>query len=105
MAKLLVFVSSKCPHCPKAEGIAKEVAKKYAEQGLSFEKVRVRTGEGKQAAKELGVRSLPATVLMQDGREKKRFVGVPDQPALEKNVEEALGLRKSLFSKIFGEKT
>ena len=53
----------------------------------------------------MGIRALPTTILTKEGVEKKRFVGAPSEEKLRKEIEKALGLRKSLFRKIFGGRT
>ena len=57
--KLLLFVSSSCPHCPKAEAVVKRVVPDYE---IEFEKIRVKTDEGKQLSAGFNVMSLP-TIL------------------------------------------
>ncbi len=102
MFKLLVFVSSTCPHCPDAEKVAREAVREYGSRGLSLEKIKVRTRDGKQMAAELNVKALPTIILTKEGVETKRFVGIPDKSKLINEVEKALGLKKSFFSKILG---
>ena len=64
--KLLLFVSSHCPHCPKAENVVKSIVPEYHEHGLEFEKIRVKTAEGKELASRFNVMSMP-TVIMLNG--------------------------------------
>jgi len=45
--KILLFVSSHCPHCPAAEQIVKKVVPDYYDHGLSLKKIRIKTKEGK----------------------------------------------------------
>ena len=101
--KILLFVSSKCSHCPEAERIAKQVLLEYHNHSISFEKVRVRTSEGKNLALKYNVMSLPSMLLLDDeGNETKRIVGTPKQDSLKNDIEKQLGLKKSFFSNLFG---
>lgn len=101
--KILVFVSSNCPHCPKAEQAVKKLAPHYSEHGLSYKKVRTKTSEGQELASRYGIRGLP-TILFVDGEGKEmgRKTGAPDEDKLRNDIEKMLGLKESFFSKIFG---
>jgi thioredoxin-related protein len=103
--KIFLFVSSHCPHCPKAEALVKKVFPEYQKYGLEFEKIRMKTEKGKQLAAGFGIRALP-TILMLDreGKESWRIVGAPSEDNFRKKLEQALGLKKSFFDKIFGGK-
>ncbi len=104
-AELLLFVSSKCPHCPRAEEVAKRVAPRYYKYGLEFRKIRTRTGEGKKLSAMYGIQGTPTIILLDDkGTEIKRMVGVPREETMKASIERALGLRTSFFGKIFGKK-
>ncbi len=101
--KVLVFVSSRCPHCPGAESVARRVVPEYSNHGVEFMKIRTRTPEGKRLSKEFGVMSLPTTMLLDDnGRELQRIVGVPSEGNLRGKIERALGLKKSFFARVLG---
>ena len=101
--KMILFVSSGCPACPRGEKIAKRVSRDYAEKGLVFQKVRLKTKEGKVLADKFNIRTTPTIVLLdENGEETKRFVGVPEEEGLRDKVEQALGLRKSLIWKLLG---
>jgi len=101
--ELLLFVSSHCPVCPKAERIVKRIARDYLDKGLKLKKVRIQTAEGKSLAGELGIRATP-TIVFRDSEqnELKRIVGVPSEGQLKKEIEKGLGLRKGILQKIFG---
>jgi len=99
---ILVFTSPNCPHCPKAERVVREVAPDYSEYGLSHEKIRTKTPEGKELSLRYGVMGTPTILFLDDdGKELKRIVGSPSEANLRKKIEKFLGLRKSFFSKIF----
>ncbi len=101
--KILLFVSSRCPHCPSAESIVKKLAPEYYEHGLRFEKIRVKTGEGKRLAASFGVMSMPAILILDDdGNEIHRIVGVPSESGLKNKIESGLGLKKSFLDRVFG---
>jgi len=100
--KILLFVSSRCPHCPKAESVVKTVVPKYYEHGVKFEKIRIKTSEGKRLSREFNIMSTP-TVLMLDGNgaEIQRIAGVPSENNLKNKIENELGLKKSFLGGIF----
>ncbi len=101
--KLLLFVSSNCSHCPKAEAAVRSVVPAYYEHDTSFEKVRIKTDEGRQLASRFNVMSLPTILIMDNGgNEMKRIIGVPSKENLRNDIEKCLGMKKSIFSKIFG---
>jgi len=101
--KVLLFVSSTCSHCPKAEKLAKQMFPDYYSQGLSFSKMRMKTSEGKRLAKEYSIRGVPTFIFLDDeGNYLDRIVGAPSEGALRGAVEKHLGIKKSLFGKIFG---
>jgi len=101
--KLMLFVSSGCPHCPKAEAAVSRVLPEYSGHGVEFEKVRTRTSEGKELSARYGIRGLPTILMIDDeGNELKRIVGAPSDDNLKGKIEGALGLKKGLFSRVFG---
>jgi len=103
--KVLLFVSSHCPHCPAAEQILKKVVPDYYDHGLSLKKIRMKTKEGKKRSLEYNVRAIPTTLILDDnGNEIKRMVGVMSEDSLRASIEKLLGLRKSFLSRIFGGK-
>ncbi len=103
--ELLVFVSSGCPHCPKAASLAKKVALSHESHGLEYRKVRAKTPEAKELSGKFGISAYP-TIVCVDGDENQlfRFVGTPEEGALINKLEKALGIKKSLIRKIFGNK-
>ena len=94
---ILVFSSSRCPHCPKAVRAVKKVAPEYADKGVSYRKIRSKTPEGKKLALRYGVRSLPTILLLDDeGGELKRIVGAVETHQLRSKLEGVLNPRKTL---------
>ena len=100
--ELLLFVSSHCPVCPKAERIVKRIIRGYLAKGLRFRKVRVQTAEGKVLSTEMNIRATPTIILRNSENEFKRIVGVPGEGQLKKEIEKGLGIKKGFFQKIFG---
>jgi len=103
--KLLLFVSSHCPHCPSAERVVKKVAPDYSEQGLFYTKIRTRTAEGKKLSLKHYIKGTP-TLLFLDETETEvgRIVGTPSEMNLRNKIEKLLGLKTSFFKQIFGGK-
>jgi thiol-disulfide isomerase/thioredoxin len=103
--KILVFVSSNCPHCPKAERAVQRIVPDYYENGLIYKKVRVKTPEGKELSSRYGIRALPTILFLdENGKERGRKTGTPDEDVLRNDIEKMLGLKKSFFSRLFGGK-
>ena len=103
--KILLFVSSQCPHCPVAERIVKKVVPEYYDYGLSLNRIRLQTKEGKRRSFEYNVRAIPTTLILDDnGKVLKRMVGAMSENHLRAAIEKLLGLRKSVLSRIFGRK-
>ncbi len=103
--RILVFVSHRCPHCPKAVAGVKAVAPDYASYGVSFEKIRVKSKRGKLLSSQHGVRSLPTVLFLDDeGVELDRSVGAPRESSLRDKIEKALGIKKSFMDRVLGRK-
>lgn len=66
--KLLVFTMEKCPNCPAAKKVVKEVAE---EIGIEFEEVDVEKNMIK--ALKYSVASTPSIVLLRDGEHEVLF--------------------------------
>ena len=100
--QILVFTSSNCPNCPRAERVVKKVTPRYEDKGLSHKKVRTKTSEGKDLAERHNVRGVPTLLFLDDsGKELARLVGVPSEEGLIKKIEKLLGLKVSFFNKLF----
>ncbi len=101
--RILVFVSSRCPHCPKAIRSVKEVAPDYVSYGVSFEKIRVKSRRGKLLSSRYGVQSLPTVLFLDDeGVELDRSVGAPRVSRLRDKIEKSLGIKKSFMDRVLG---
>jgi thioredoxin-related protein len=100
--KILVFTSSNCSHCPKAERVVREVAPIYSNYDVSHEKIRTKTPYGKELSIGYNVMGTPTILFLdENNNELKRIVGAPSEENLKKEIEKLLGLRKSFFSKLF----
>jgi len=100
--EVLVFVSSNCPHCPKAVRIVKRIIHKYGEYGLKYRKIRAKTSEAKKLSAEYDISVYPTILFLND--EKKcvyRVSGVPNEDGFRKKIEQMLGLRKTFLGRIF----
>ncbi len=101
--KILVFVSSRCPHCPNAEKVAEKIAPEYYNYGLSFKKVRMKTSEGKELVSKYNIMAMPTILFLdEEDNEIQRINGAPSEDSLRNKIEKSLGLKKSFFSRIFG---
>ena len=94
--KVELFVSSTCPHCPRAER-----AVKAAIRGLDyieFNKIRTSTREGKEKAIERRVMGVPALFINE-----KIWKGSIEENKVRRYLEELKNpsKKKSLLSKLF----
>lgn len=100
--EIMVFVSSHCPHCPKAVSVANSVVFEYNKYGLEYKKVRVKTTEGKYLSGKYHISAYPTILMLNDdGDEIKRIVGVPSKENLKGSIEKMLGLKKPFFGKFW----
>ena len=103
--ELLVFVSSTCAHCPKAEQVVRIVCPEYSEYGLTYEKVRTRSQRGSELSEKYMVMSVPTLIFLNDkGIEINRIIGVPSEIWLRNKIEILLGIKETFLKKIFGNK-
>jgi len=98
--KLLIFVSSNCPHCPNAEKVVEKIAPEYYNHGLCFKKIRMKTSEGKELASKYNIMAVPTILFLDDkNNEIQRIVGSPSEDFLRNKIEKSLSLKKSFFSR------
>ena len=103
MAEILLFGSSNCPHCPKAASVARRIIPEFRDQNLYYEKIRVKTQQGKDLSARYAVNAFPTMLLFDnEGNIKYKITGVPSKDSLRSKIEKLLGLKKSFFSKLFG---
>ncbi len=101
--ELLVFVSSHCPHCPKAVAIVKRIVSQYSDYDLRYKKIRAKTTEAKNLSPMYNIRVYPTVIFLNDDKEVLYTIdGVPGEKHLKDKIERLLGLKKSFWSKIFG---
>ena len=101
--KILVFVSSHCPHCPKAIEVVSKLAKQYSDYDLTYKKIRAKTSDAKILSVRYNIAVYPTILILNDDEEVLYSVkGVPSEDNFRKNIEQLLGLKKSLWSRIFG---
>ena len=99
--EILLFVSSRCSHCPGAERIVKAVIPEYSDYRVTFEKIRIKTDRGKELSSKFNIMALPTILILdENGDEIKRIVGAPSENSLRNEIEKELGLRKSFFDRI-----
>jgi glutaredoxin len=110
-AKIEVFTSPTCPHCPSA----KKAVMKFAE-GKDYIKIvetSTATHEGQKRARQYEVRSVPTLFVTSSSYpDKIGYVGVPSENGLKKMTDIALGKDKwdegkkegifSRIAKLFG---
>ena len=83
---LLLFVSSHCLYCPRAEVVVKRVIQEYS--NLNFRKIRMKAEESKELFNKFNVMSTPTILILNNKNEEiKRIVGVPSETNLRKNIE------------------
>jgi thiol-disulfide isomerase/thioredoxin len=101
--KIFVFVGSHCPHCPVAVERTKKIIQTYPEHKIVFEKIRTKTSNGKELARQYGITAVPTVIILNDsGDEIKRIVGAPKESSLKNDIEEILGMKKSFLDRMFG---
>ncbi len=101
--RILLFVSSKCSHCPAAERVVKKIAPEYKNRGVILNKVRAQTPEGKSLSAKYNVMATPTILFVdENGKEMRRIVGAPEEQELRDKIERAIGLKKSFLGRLFG---
>ena len=92
MVKLELFVSTNCPHCPKAY-----MAVKRATQGLDieFEKIRINKKSGQKRAEKYNIVAVPCLVI--DGKIMK---GQIEENKVRSAIERKENPNSSFVSKI-----
>ena len=103
--KILVFVSSNCPHCPGAERVVKEITPNYSNYNVTHQKIRTKTPEGKELSIKYNIMATPTILFLDEqDRELKRIIGTPSEENFKKKIEKLLDLRKYFFKKLFKNK-
>lgn len=82
---LVDFWAVWCPPCRQQGPIVEKVAEAFEGRALVG-----KLDENPETAGEFQVRSIPTLVVLRDGEEQKRFVGLQSEEALSRALEEAL---------------
>ncbi|MGM5484830.1 MAG: thioredoxin family protein [Nanobdellota archaeon] len=110
-AKVEVFTSPTCPHCPSAVKVAKEIT--AGREDAETEEMSVATNEGRSKAQKYGIMSTPTLII--NGPEHPEPIGMtgtPSRNGLSKAINISLGRerweekKKGLFDKfmdLFGD--
>jgi protein-disulfide isomerase len=103
-AKIQLFSSPTCPHCPHAKKAIMNVLKKRDDAKLI--ELSTATQVGRKKANLYGVRGVPTLFVSGPGHEERiGYVGVPSTDGLNKMINISLGKekweeKKSLFQKL-----
>ena len=90
-AKIEVFTSPTCPHCPNAKRIAEEIANDRDD--VKVVETSTYSKKGQKRAKSLQVRSVPTLFITGPEYEGRiGYVGTPSKDRLSQMVNIALGL-------------
>ena len=90
-AKIEIFTSPTCPHCPSAKRIAEEITNDRND--VKVVETSTHSKKGQKRAKSLQVRSLPTIFVTSTEYEGKiGHVGTPSKDRLSQMVNIALGL-------------
>ncbi len=76
---LVDFWAPWCPPCRMQGPIVEKLADSFAGRAVV---AKINTDEEAQAATKFGVSSIPTLVIMKDGKEVKRFVGMQQEETL-----------------------
>ena len=94
MVKVELFISTTCPHCPKAKTEVSRALKRV--EDVEFKKYRVGTPEGKEKAAQYHLLGVPAVFI--DGQMLK---GTIDEDSIVDMIKRKLNPKESFFSRIF----
>lgn len=84
---LVDFWAPWCPPCRMQGPIVEQLAEDIGGKAVV---AKVNVDEEAQAASKFGVASIPTLVLMKDGKEVKRFVGLQQQADLQAAIDSVL---------------
>jgi len=85
MKKIILVTTNKCPHCPAAKQLWKELKKEYK---FEYEEVDGLSAKGQELVHKFSIMSVPTTIIEEDGKGRVAFVGVPQK---EKAIEAIKG--------------
>jgi len=92
-AKIYLFTSPTCPHCPAAKKALHEF--KNTRDDISFSEYPTYTKTGRKMARKYSIMSVPTIIIDGPGYQPIGLRGVQSQEALNKYVDIALGNRSA----------
>ncbi|ACF12610.1 thioredoxin [Chloroherpeton thalassium ATCC 35110] len=78
---LCVFTHPACPRCPAAVEMAWRLSEEFRDMKLKT--VKLENKEGLSFAQKLHVKTIPTMIFFKNGKEEKRFVGLPKPEELK----------------------
>lgn len=89
-AKIEIFFSPTCPHCPNALRVAKELSKER--EDFKIVETNTWTEKGKRRAEHYNIRSVPTLFITGSGYpERIGYIGAPSKEKLNKMLNIATG--------------
>ena len=85
---LVDFWAEWCPPCRMQGPVVEKIAEEYAGRAVVG---KVDTDSNPNTAAKFGIQSIPTLVVLKDGVEAKRMVGLQTEDALRQALDEALG--------------
>ena len=87
MPCLADFYSERCPPCRRLAPTIEKLAEKYRGRAVVC---KINTDAAPQLARQFGIRSIPAVLLFEGGRETRRLIGLRPQADYEKILDQTL---------------
>lgn len=92
-AKVEIFTSSICPHCPKALEIAEDIKKER--EDVIVEEISVTTPYGRLEVERLGITAVPTTIIRGPAHPQPiGFKGLIPKDRLMEAIDISLGIRE-----------
>ncbi len=95
-AKVMLFTSPTCPHCPAAKNFMKEYSKKRGD--ITYIEYSTATREGHKKAQKYNVMSVPTFIIKGPGFDPIGLRGLQSEKIMDKYIDIALG-KKTLEEK------
>ncbi len=87
-AVLVDFYADWCGPCKTISPIVEEMAREFAEQGLTVGKVDI--DKAQQLAVQFGIQGVPTLLFFKDGQKVDQLVGAHPKPIIEEKVKALL---------------
>ena len=87
-AVLVDFYADWCGPCKTISPIVEEMAREFAEQGLTVGKVDI--DKAQQLAVQFGIQGVPTLLFFKDGQKVDQLVGAHPKPVIEEKVKAIL---------------